>query len=167
MSCRGVHFGVPQDVVEKLFSLQNDKALVHFIQEELENEYFGSQGDHLCETDKAWDAIHRCLTDGRLLFDNGDYPLNQCILGGKQLHKGNDYIVSLVDWADVPNVAEAIRYVTKEQLRHKYDAINPHDYGINWSEEGFRYTWDYFESLKPFWARAAEDGRAVLFTVDQ
>ena len=167
MACLGVHFAIPQDVVQELIAFRDDEALVNFIQEELEEEYFKSQRDYLCETGKAWDAIHRCLTDGKLLFENGEYPLNLCILGGKQLHSGDNYIISLVGPEDVPKVAEALQSVTKDQFRKKYDQIEPDDYGVDLSDDDFGYTWEWFESLKPFWSKAAKDGRAVLFTVDQ
>jgi hypothetical protein len=48
-------------------------------------------------SDNAWDAIHRCLTDdvsGE--GSHGEYPLNQVICGGRQLHHGEEWIVSLV-----------------------------------------------------------------------
>lgn len=41
---------------------------------------------YVCETDKARDAIHRYLTDGKLEFENGTDPLRLTILGGEQLH---------------------------------------------------------------------------------
>lgn len=38
------------------------------------------------DTDKAWDTIHRCLTDGTLEPEGGEYPLSYAILGGRHLH---------------------------------------------------------------------------------
>jgi len=34
-------------------------------------------------------------------------------------------------------------------------------------EEDFEYTWQWFQSLRKFWLRAAAEGRFVLFSVDQ
>jgi hypothetical protein len=58
------------------------------------------------EIDKAWDAIHRALTDGTL--EPGAFPLGRAILGGRQLHRGDDYIVALVTKLEVPAVAGAL-----------------------------------------------------------
>ena len=44
--------------------------------------------------DKAWDGIHRCLTEGQLGSEDGSYPLNAVILGGLPLYQGEDYVIS-------------------------------------------------------------------------
>jgi hypothetical protein len=53
------------------------------------------------ETDKSWDAIHRCLTDGT--FEEGDTPGHLCILGATDyfwvvLDDGQiDWVVNLLN----------------------------------------------------------------------
>jgi Domain of unknown function (DUF1877) len=65
------------------------------------------------ETDKAWDAIHRCLTDGTLV--EGDTPGHLCVLGATDyfwvvLDDGQvDWIVNLLDPGEVRETAAAIR----------------------------------------------------------
>lgn len=122
---------------------------------------------HLVESDKSWDAMHRCLTDGTLTLDSGQYPLNKCILGGHQLHEGEQYIVSLVTAAEAHDVAEALGSLTKEWFHEKYYGVVPRDYAPEYGDEDFEYTWSYFEEMKAFYQKAASNGRAVLFTVDQ
>ena len=117
------------------------------------------------ETDKGWDAIHRCLTDGRLEYDNGDLPLKLCILGGYQLHEGENYVVSVTPDEQVPDVAAALKHITRDQFRAKYDQIDGADYPDK-SDEDFDYTWTMFDGMPQFWERAAKAGRAVVFTVD-
>src|SRR5262245_61904140 len=91
MGCLGVHLAVERREACKLRSLSSDAARLAFVQEELEDLYFARQRQWLAETDKAWDAIHRALTDGELGWDNGTYPLNHVILGGERLYNGDDY----------------------------------------------------------------------------
>lgn len=119
------------------------------------------------ETDKAWDAIHRTLTDGEIDWDNGVYPLNHVILGGELLHTGDDYIMSLKTPAQVRDIAAALKVVTEEQFRKAYSRFDPSSYSFSVSEEDFVYTWSWFQSLCEFYYRAAEAGRYVLFTADQ
>jgi uncharacterized protein DUF1877 len=70
-----------------------------------------------CGVDKAWDGIHRCLTDGRLEWANGSFPLNAVILGGLSLHRGDRYLVSYNDPARVRAVAAALGEVDWMPLR--------------------------------------------------
>jgi hypothetical protein len=119
------------------------------------------------ESDKAWDAIHRCLTDGSLLFVSGEYPLNHCICGGRQLHRGPDYTASFVSARQVKDVAAALDKVTKQWMRKRYSLIDPEDYcEVELGEEDFGYTWENFLGVRRLYKKAAATGRAVIFTVD-
>jgi len=51
--------------------------------------------------------------------------------------------------------------------RHYSDAIDAKSYGFPLSDEDFRYTWDWFQSVRDLYTRAAQAGRFVLFTADQ
>jgi hypothetical protein len=64
-------------------------------------------------------------------------------------------------------IAAALPAVTKDELRAGYDAIDPDSYGMPRSDEDFEYTWEWFQGLVEFYARAAAGGLSVLFTVDQ
>ncbi len=56
---------------------------------------------------------------------------------------------------------------TKVSFRERYNAIDQDDYGVPHSDEDFEYTWKYFIAVRDLFSRAAEAGRAVLFTVNQ
>ena len=164
MACRGVHFALTDEQrAQLLATVESQGDVIDFIQEDIEEQW---DTEWLCETDKAWDAIHRCLTDGTLSVACST-PAHCCILGGSQLYVGDDYLVSFVDTADVRPVAEAIAPFTQEDFRSRYDAIDEADYGVSKSDEDFRYTWEYFVMLRDFYSRAASAGRSVLFSVDQ
>lgn len=164
MACRGVHFALTEKQYKKIQKCDSDDDLIEFIQEDIEEDW--DEG-WLIETDKAWDAIHRCLTDGKLDWNNGSFPLNAVILGGKQLHKGDDYIVSLVTPNQVSEIAKALKSIDKGTLKLGYKQIDPDDYDADIGEEDFQYTWSWFKGLIPLYEKAGSDGRAVIFTVDQ
>ena len=116
MGSRGVHFAIDDKMADRLLTAEDDDDLAALIEEiEEGNAHVGH-----CGTDKAWDAIHRSLTDGHLAYDNGVYPLNAAILGGRQLYEADDYIVSLLTPTQVHDVAEAVAAITENQLRTGY-----------------------------------------------
>src|SRR5690349_17131207 len=98
MGCRGVLFAITDERVEALLGAGDDAELMGVV-EEIEEAW---ETPFVAETDKAWDAIHRALTDGSLDNGGGEAPLNRAILGGTHLHQGDDYIVALVPSAEVP-----------------------------------------------------------------
>ena len=121
--------------------------------------------DWLQECDKAWDAIHRCLTDGKLEY--GESPMHKCILGKRSVHEGDEYIISFLEPPEVKEVAAAIKSIDLTWMRKKYDAITDPDYEVAKSEDDFEYTWAYFEELRDFFQKVAAAERSMLFSVDQ
>ena len=108
MGCLGVHFALDEKTVRKLKSFRREADRLDYIQEELEETYIEEHPEWVAETDKAWDAIHRALTDGDLAWDNGGYPLNHVILGGELLYTGEDYVMRLKTPAQVKEVSAAL-----------------------------------------------------------
>lgn len=165
MSCRGMHFALEEKEVQILRATEDEEARIEHVTEVIEQDLFG--GDWAAETDKAWDAIHRCFANGTLALDGGEYPLNHVILGGEQLVTSGDYYISLKTPDQVRDIAKALGDITRDNLRARYRAIDPTDYGMDLSDEDEEYTCDWFEGLVDFYRRAAETGRWVIFTVDQ
>ncbi len=168
MACRGVLFALTDELAERFLCASSDEEVIELVQEAEEP----WDEDYLEETDKAWDAIHRCLSDGTLDFHGGSYPLNKCILGGNQLYHGDDYIVAFVSADDVRVVSAALAGVTEPWFRERFSLLTetnfPQEYLREESfEEMFRYAWESLESIREFYERAAQAGRAVIFTVDQ
>jgi hypothetical protein len=114
------------------------------------------------DTDKAWDAMHRCLTDGTLSPDAGEYPLNHAVLGGRHLH-GDCYVVH-VGASEVRDVAVALRGIDRAWLRARFDAIDDPGYVGAADDDDFEDTWSNFVDVRDFYGRAAAAGRAVIFT---
>jgi hypothetical protein len=161
MACRGVHFALTPEEAARIDAARDDDRLMALI-DEIEASW---DGDWLVETDKAWDAIHRCLTGGSLEY--GATPQHKCILGEASRHEADDYIVNLLGPDEVKEVAAAIRPIDESGMRRAYFAIDPDDYGMDPSEVDFAYTWENFIDLREFFEKAARHDRAVVFTVDQ
>jgi hypothetical protein len=52
-------------------------------------------------------------------------------------------------------------------MRRRYTALVPADYSLNYGDEDREYTVGYFRAVAELYARAADAGRSVIFTVDQ
>jgi hypothetical protein len=157
----GVHFAVTAEQERFLLSA-NDEGDVE-VGEVLEDiEENCDNGGLSVSSDKAWDAIHRCLGNGSLDPDGGEYPLSRAVLGGRHLHE--EYYVVYVTAAEVQDVAEALHRVDQVWLRQRFDAIDDSDYDGPHDDEDFEYTWENFVDMRMFFERAAKGGRAVIFT---
>jgi hypothetical protein len=161
VACLGVHFALSAKQERKVQSAASNSIKLMDVIEEIEEDW---DDENVVETDKAWDAIHRCLSDGSLSSEAGVYPLNNCILGGTILLSG-DYIVAFKSVETVRAIDAALGEIDQEQLRSRYENL-PADYEDQ-SEDDFEYTYQNFCDLKEFFARAALNGRSVIFTVDQ
>jgi Domain of unknown function (DUF1877) len=166
MACRGVLFALSSSQREHLLKLGSDDARLEYIQEDIEAAWDEA---HLLETDKAWDAIHRCLTDGTLSIVPSSNPLSKLILGGKQLYSDTQrYIINLIEHDELLQISTALKTVTKEWMQARYEQLRNTDYpqGLI-SEQDWQYTWDWFSGIPDFIAKADREGRSVIFTVDQ
>jgi hypothetical protein len=167
LGCLGLHFGLTDREVTELLSLKGDAERLEYVQEDLEENFWADHPEFVAETDKAWDAIHRSLTDGRCAYDNGTYPLNHVVLGGEVLYGRDDYIMVLKTACQVADVAAEIHAISEDQFRKRFLAIDEDDYGFPVNEGDLAYTWQWFCELRDFWMRCAENGRYVLFTASQ
>jgi hypothetical protein len=150
-----------------LKSFKSDEDRLDFLQNDIEENIMNNDPERCAELDKSWDALHRSLTDGKLEWVNGTFPLNHVILGGQQIYHEDDYIMSLKTPEQVERIAVDVATISKEDLRKGYNKIDSKDYGLDLTDEDFEYTWDWFQNSLDFWKKAASEKRFVLFTVDQ
>ena len=94
MSCLGVAFSLDEKTVLKLKSFKSDEKRLDFL-DDIEEQIMDNEPESFAEFDKSWDALHRSLTDGKLDWTNGTYPLNHVILGGQQIYYDDDYTITL------------------------------------------------------------------------
>jgi hypothetical protein len=167
MSCLGVLFSLDQETVSKLRSFISDEDRLDYLQQDIEDVFMNNDPDRFAELDKSWDALHRSLTDGKLSWNNGTFPLNHVIIGGEMLYKKDDYIMSLKTPEQVRDIARAIKGIDIDTLRKGYEMIDSESYGIKPTNEDFEYTWTWFNDSIAFWEKAVAEKRYVLFTADQ
>src|SRR5258705_825739 len=144
MACRGVYFALTNDEAKHLLESADKDDVVDFIQEEIEARW---DEEWLQEVDKSWDAIHRSLTDGTLQC-RGKSPLERFVLGGKQLSRRSDYIVSYLTPHEVRDVSDAARTVSKDWFREQYFKLKRTFLGMDFSnydgpinETDFEHSW--------------------------
>jgi hypothetical protein len=92
MACLGAHFAITAEVAARLSrdGPLTNADIVAFI-EYLESQHEALRAEGWVEWSfKAWDAIHRCLTDGKL--DTGNTPSHLCILGATESRCENSKI---------------------------------------------------------------------------
>lgn len=160
----GVHFALDPATEARLLGVAGDDDAVLALVEEIEENWDDAM---TCQHDKAWDALHRCLTDGSLEYANGSYPLRAAVLGGRQLLVGErDYTIAYVSAEQVRDVAEALDVIEEDWLRRRYDTLADTSYYGPVDEDDFDYTWSDLQDTREFFANAAAAGRAVIFTVD-
>jgi hypothetical protein len=158
----GVYFAVSPEQEHTLLDADasGDVDAVGDVVEEFEATW--EDGRFSADTDHAWDAIHRCLTDGTLDPDGGTYPLSHAVLGGR--HLSDDIYVVYVSGAEVQDVADALRGIERDWLRGRLEAVTDPRYTGGRDDADFEYTWSNFVDVREFYGRAAAAGRAVVFT---
>lgn len=181
MGCLGVHFALTSEQLAGLTSQPDDKRRVEYLQEAIEDPW---DEPFTQESDKAWDAIHRCLGEFppdipwfypvdpehgpyALPEEHGTYPLKLCVLGGKRLTDDeSNYIIRLIEPQQVVDIAAALQPIDENGLRERYVKYCKDAYP-EYGEEDFGYTWYWFEQVRDFFRRMAGNGRSVIFTASQ
>jgi hypothetical protein len=158
----GVHFALTAEQAQSLLDAPDPDTIMSLVEAIEES---AAAADHM-STDKAWDAIHRCLSDGTLTLDAGEYPLSHTVLGGALLDAGDDYFVSCLAPEQVKDVAVALEPLDEAWLRERFFALDTEDYDGARDDEDFGYTWSNFVDIRDFFTRAAGAGRSVIFTVE-
>lgn len=167
MSARGVHFSLSEDEVQELLRFDRDCERLDHVQEVIEEVYLEGQPERVAESDKAWDAIHRVLADWEVPAGSGLHSMANVVLGGESIYGDDDYVMSLKTPEQVAQAAVALERVEEHEFRRRYFSIDPAEYEGELSEQDFAYTWEWFQEVRQFWKRAADEGRYVLFTVDR
>lgn len=166
MKGQGAHIILTRDDAKRVFGAPDD-ATVRKVVTELRNCKKHREAKLVLETGAAWDAIHRCLTEGTLDPAEGEFPINHAILGGKRLHRGADFEAIMVRPDIVPHVAEALHDQKRNDLHSRFMQLNPQDFGRDPTEREFDLTWNAMQQIRQLFEDAANERCAVLFTVER
>jgi hypothetical protein len=166
MSRRGTFYAITTDEADRLLALVGDDAAL--AKEALELYSFERQKQHfITPVDKTWDPIHRCLADGTLRgIGQGTTPLAWCVLGGRNLHGGDQLIVCYVPPDQVPQVAQALDEIEIPWFVARFTKLPSAGYTGAINNEELAFAWEYFTSVRTLYMKAAEVGRAVVFVAD-
>lgn len=115
---------------------------------------------------RYWDAIHRTLSNGTLYYDEGEYPLNRVVLGGRQLLKKGEGAAALLDPVEVKDAAAALTALTEEAFHERYDRIDPDDYEGEFGDDDRRHAWGMLKDIRRLFSRAAAEEAALVFIAE-
>jgi hypothetical protein len=159
----GVHFALSPRQLAQLRAADGDDEVIEFM-DELEEDW---DEEWLVESDKAWDAMHRALSDGELTFEGGlaNAPLGCVVLGGESLVEEEDQTVVLIDARSVAAAAKALAKLTEAQFKKRYFSLCK-GYAPEFGDDDFEYTWSNLKDVRKLFAKAAKAKRAIVFSVD-
>jgi len=160
---RGFHIALGREHAKTLFGIKDDAALLKFL-DELKTRPDMKKNGRVLETERLWDPIHRCLTEGELDPAGGEFPLNHAVIGGKQLHKGADCVAVLVRPDMVRFVSDALSELTEEAMRPKFFGLPKAACATPQDEKNFMALWLALKDLQVFFEAAADNLEAVVFT---
>ena len=164
MDGSGFHIALSRDHAKKLFGLKDDDTLKAVV-EELKNSPELNKAGRVLNVGNTWNALHRCLTDGELDPEGGEFPLNHVVLGGKHLHQGKDYFAVLVRPDIVTFIDTELTEIKQTELRQKFFALNAESYTLPRGEKEFAELWRQLLRLRTFFEDCSQNRDAVLFTV--
>ncbi len=72
-----------------------------------------------------------------------------------------------LDDHDVAEIAAALDEVTQPWFRDRFFALPAHGYQGRTDEAAFDYTWGWFELMRAFFRKSADEGRRMVFTAGQ
>ncbi len=162
MSGDGFLIVLDRDHAKRLFGIKTDDAVREFVDSLTESAELRDTGSVL-ELGTDWDAIHRCLTDGTLQPDAGEYPLNHCILGGRPMYRGDDRIVSLKRPDVCQHIVEALKNMESEPFINRFRKLDETDYGRQPTEDELNRVLSLTEEISALYNKAADQRDAVLF----
>jgi hypothetical protein len=163
---QGAHIILTRDDAKKVFANSDDAGIKNIVTE-LRNSKRHREAKLVLETGTAWNAIHRCLTEGTLDPTAGEFPLNHAILGGRRLHRNPEFEAIMVRPDITPHVAEALHHMKREEVHSRYQKIDPADYGQPLSITDFDRVWNALQQVRQLFEDAANERCAVLFTVER
>ena len=152
------HFALDREDAKQLFGCRDETALRDVVQQWAESDLIWEE-QRVVRCAACWPALHRCLSDGSLDLDGGEFPLNHVFLGGRSMANNELLLVALVRPDMVPMVAQAMASLSREELQQAYENLEESQR----ETADFEAIWNAFETARDFFARSAEQRHAVAF----
>jgi Domain of unknown function (DUF1877) len=128
----------------------------------------------LLDVDKSWEAIFFLLTGQALATcDEAGPPFSWVLLPPNEIDPDQDMGFGPATYTTVAETKElsaAINNIPDDELRKRYDGSRMNEMGIYpecWAENmAMEYLFDSFNSLKNFYAEAANNNQAVIVFIN-
>jgi hypothetical protein len=159
----GYYIALSRDHAKRVFANKDDATLPPLIAE-FKSDKALKANSQILEVKRTWDAIHRCLTEGTLDVEAGDFPRNHVVLGGKKLHNGDDYVAVVVRPDMVTFIAEALHEIKEPDFRKCFFALADKGYDQPINEKEYSFIWHTIQEIRAFFEYCDEERFAVLFT---
>ncbi len=159
----GYHIALSRDYAKRVFAAKDDPSLPPLLEELLSDKSL-RENAQILELKRTWDPIHRCLTEGTLDPEGGEFPLNHVILGGKKLHHASDYAAVVIRPDMVTFIAEALRELREPDFRKRYFALAEHSFDQPLNDKEYAYVWHMVQEIRTFFEFCDEERFAILFT---
>lgn len=152
---------------EQLKNFLIDSSLLEVFADAEGLEESGNQLD----LDKSWDAINFLLTGHSLdTIEAAEPPLSRIIFSGQLIDEDQDMGYGPAHYLTPEQVREINTTLSKISIlefRERYSADKLNDKGVYpqaWEDdEGEKdYLCEYFDNLKAFYAKAAQEGQAIV-----
>ncbi len=165
MSGQGYHIGLRPEEANRLTNCENQLDILETV-ETLLTQVEMTSPDRIHGGYKEWDVFQRCLSGGSFVPGSGEYPLNQCFLGGRLLVSQGG-IVNLVKPETVRDVAEALARVSKTWFVERWAAICALRGESLTRTQDSEHFYALFKELLRFYSTAASEGWAIVFYSDE
>jgi hypothetical protein len=166
MPLRGVHFAIDNQTLFDLIKLPYSER-ADFVSNNIEENW---EANFATETDKAWALIHSALqrsnpeADG--LERSFDDACSWVILGREYIEAGDGFVIGLIESHNVGTVARYLKDIDTSDIIAQLKLNIAHFECTNVGVEDAEYAGSWFPKIKEFFAKAADAGRNVIFTVD-
>ena len=157
----GTHLALERDDAKQLFGRRDPEALQDWLVNDALQRIVGEHRLELSD----WRLIHRLLGDGSLTRDAGEYPLNQCFLGGRPLDAGDQWQVCVIRPDIVVHLADALANFPFEMVSDKLQAL-PQDFAGPRDASVADDATAQLQRLRDFFQAATQLRAAVIFCCD-
>jgi hypothetical protein len=163
MSGRGVLFALTTADERHMLALPEAGARIGWVANVVEERW---DRDWLHEMDALWFPVHFCL-HGASSFPQAGLPAEaQTIFGGLPLGVPGTYSIDYKDLGLVRRISTALSKMREEAVWARAGLVERKDYTGPRGDNLQVAVVDEIHALAAFYAKAAQSGRCVIFTVD-
>lgn len=163
MPGRGVLFALNEADDRHLRSLTDGRSRVSWVAGEIEERW---DRDWLLAIETLWFAVHHCLHGSSTYPLPGASPEAKAIFGGEPLGVPKLYTIDYKSPLLTASIAKALGFMRDDAVWARAGLVERKDYEGPREESLQRAVVEVVHDLARLYRRAADDNRAVIFTVD-